>query len=404
MQLDPAPHRARGALLALVVLLCAACSPPGNTATVVLERLPPASAWPAASGDAARTSPARATGPRTGRVAWSRELEGAVVPGPVIAQDGSVLAASNGGVLHALDPRTGADRWIFDGGGSYGVDTSTSPAVLDDGTILWPGPGPALYGLSPAGRLLWTVPREGQVLSPAVVGRTAYVADASGALVAYDLPRGSEPRRRWTLEIGSPSYSSPAVGADGTVYAASGMRLVAVADRGTSARIRWSFRTPSLIEVSPAVGADDTVVIGSNDRDEYGLGPDGQVRWRYDRGDWTYSSAVVRDGLAYFGDHLGHVDVVDARTGQERHRLLGIPKEQGTSSAGTGIWTAPLVDAGGNVYAGSAAGHVYGFAADGTRLWDADVGGIVASYPALTADGTLLIGSTTGVLHAFADG
>lgn len=52
----------------------------------------------------------RPTGPRTGAIKWQRRLEGPVVPGPVEAPDGSVLAASNGGVLHALDPRTGELR------------------------------------------------------------------------------------------------------------------------------------------------------------------------------------------------------------------------------------------------------------------------------------------------------
>lgn len=67
------------------------------------------------------------------------------------------------------------------------------------------------------------------------------------------------------------------------------------------------------------------------------------------------------------------------------------------------MWTAPLVDRDQNVYVGTAAGHVYGFAPDGRRLWDASVGGIVASYPVLTADGTLVLGSSKGTLYAFHD-
>jgi outer membrane protein assembly factor BamB len=37
-----------------------------------------------------------------------RQLEGAVSPGPVIGSDGTVYAASNADVLHALNPSTGA--------------------------------------------------------------------------------------------------------------------------------------------------------------------------------------------------------------------------------------------------------------------------------------------------------
>lgn len=389
-------------LIALALTLCAGCSASSAPSAFVSRPLPPVSAWSTASGSAARTSPTGAVGPQTGRVAWRRTLEGAVVPGPVVGVDGSLLAASNGGVLHALDPATGADRWVYDGGGPYGTDLSTSPTVLVDGTVLWPGPGGRLHALAPDGGLLWTEQLDAFVLTPAAVQGRVYVGTAAGTLAALDVD-GRAHRRAWTLELGGTSYSSPAVGPDGTVLTAHDQEVVAVRDDGDRARVAWRFATRDVIEVSPAVAADGTVIVGTNSDDQYGLAPDGTVRWRFDRGDWTYSSPVVRDGVVWFGDHLGYLDVLDARTGALQHRALGIPREQGRTGAGTGVWTAPLVDADQDAYVGTAAGHVYGFDRDGRRLWDADVGGIVASYPALTADGLLAVGSTTGELWAFAD-
>lgn len=190
------------------------------------------------------------------------------------------------------------------------------------------------------------------------------------------------------------------MGPDGTVYVAHDRTVVAVADRGASSSTRWTYRAKDIIEVSLAVGSDGTVIVGTNNDDELGLTPSGKLRWRFDKGDWSYSSPVVRDGIAYFGDHLGYLDVVDARTGKQIQRDLGIPKAKGLNSNGTGVWTAPLVDGAGNVYFGTAAGHVYGFDAKGNRLWDLDAGAVVASYPALTADGTLVIGTSDGTLYA----
>jgi len=63
------------------------------------------------------------------------------------------------------------------------------------------------------------------------------------------------------------------------------------------------------------------------------------------------------------------------------------------SNDGIGVWTAPLVDAHHNVYLGTASGHILGFSYSGTKLFDVATAAIVASYPAMTADGTLLIGS-----------
>ena len=78
--------------------------------------------------------------------------------------DGTVFAAINAGVLHALDPATGADRWTFDGRGNYGTDLSTTPAVLASGTVLWPGPHNTLHALFTSGTLLWSERFRGFVL------------------------------------------------------------------------------------------------------------------------------------------------------------------------------------------------------------------------------------------------
>lgn len=322
-----------------------------------------------------------------------------MVPGPAIGVDGSVLAASNGGVLHALDPATGADRWTVDGGGPYGSDLSTTPAVRADGTILWPAPRGRLVALTRDGRQRWSLDLGGFVLSPALVGDRAYVATMRGRLVALDVS-GASPCTLWTLELGGTSYASPAVAPDGTIIAAHDAEAVAVRPDGS---VRWRFRARDTLEVSPAAGPDGLVVLGTNGDDEIGLNGDGTERWRFAKHDWSYSSPVVHDDKAYFGDHGGYLDVVDARSGRLLARQLGQNKADGRTASGTGFWTAPLVDAVGDSYGGTASGHVYGFGPDGRRLWEADVGGVVSCYPALDAAGTLLIGSSDGTLHAFGD-
>lgn len=379
----------------------AATRPTASTARAPLALPTAPTAWSQASGDAARSSATATIGPQQATVRWQRRLEGAVTPGAAVGTDGSVLLASDGGVLHALDPATGSDRWTVGGGGRYGSDLSTTPAVLGDGTILWPAPGNRLLALNQHGKMLWSQTFSGFVLSPAVVGGDrVYVGDQAGRLSALDVRPGGAHSTAWTLELGGTSYGSPAVGADGTVYTTTGRQLVAVTDRGTSGTVRWRFSARDTVEVSPAVAADGTVVLGTNGDDEIGVGPDGRERWRFPKGDFSYSSPVVRAGKAYFGDHLGYLDVLDAATGRQLRRDLGIPKAQGTTGDGTGVWTAPLVDAAGDVYSGTAAGRVYGTGPDGRRLFDLDAGSVVASYPALTADGTLVIGSQGGTVYA----
>lgn len=352
--------------------------------------------WPSFGHDPSHTGASQVVGPQSARIRWRRRLEGPVVPGPVVGRGGVVYAASNGGVLHALDLRTGRDRWTFDGGGSYGSDLSTVPAILPDGTILWPGPRSTLFALDRAGRLLWRETLPGQPLSPALTpGGDVIVADASGTVQQMALgARGQQPRRVWRVDAGDTSYAGPAVRGD-TVYTTVDDALVAI----RAGRIQWRVRAGAISEVSPAVTPDGTIVFGANDGIQYGVAPGGEVRWRHRSGALTYSSsAATRDGLVYFGDHHGFVNVLDGRSG----RLVARPLALGRSAArrSVGIWTAPVVDARHDVYFGTRPGHIYGFAASGRRLLDIDTGATVDSNPALASDGTLLIGSENGLLYA----
>ncbi|GAC1593066.1 MAG: hypothetical protein NVS3B21_13620 [Acidimicrobiales bacterium] len=312
-----------------------------------------------------------------------------------------MYAASNGGVLHALDPATGADRWTFDGGGSYGSDLSTSPAVQASGTVLWPGPRNILYALSNSGKLLWSQRFGGFVLSPADRGDgRVYVMDASGTLTALDVGPGLEHRLAWSITVGTSSYGSPVIAPDGSVVVTVDRAVVAVRDDGAAAGVAWRWSSAADIEVSAGVAPDGTVVVTPNDEWAYGVSPGGRLRWRWRTGDWSYSSAVVTaDGKAWFGDHLGYLDIVNTSTGQPVRRLPTIPKSE-PHPGGVGVWTAPAVDAVGDVYFGTVVGHVYGFGPAGARLFDIDTGGQVDSYPALDASGTLYIGSSVGALYA----
>jgi outer membrane protein assembly factor BamB len=149
--------------------------------------------------------------------------------------------------------------------------------------------------------------------------------------------------------------------------------------------------TPALVEVSPAIATDGVVVFGSDNRREYGVDPDGQVRWSDPIGNYTYSSPLALPGRrVIYGNHSGQMTLLDSDTGRVIRR-----------DAGTGqIWTAAAVDRAGDVYFATRLGQIYGFGADGRRRFDLDTGGKYDSYPALAPDGTLLVGGDNGTLYA----
>lgn len=348
--------------------------------------------WPAALHDARHSGASASAGPRTGAVRWRRRLEGAVTAGPVVGPDGTIYASSNGGVLHALDPATGADRWTHDSGHRGGGDLSVSPLVLPGGTVLLATAGRELVALSPAGRVLWTERLPGIPTSPASAdGHRVYVGDQSGNVTALQVDGGGH-RRLWTLSVGSGSYGSIVTAGSARLYTTTGSALVAIDDLGDHAVRAWT-RDPGddITEVSAGVAADQTALLGTNGGREWAYHPNGSPAWNAPRV-ITYSSPVTPNGgLAYVADHSGRVQAWETGTGRRAASYGPLPAQ---------IWSACVLDRDYRLYFGTQDGHAIGLAPDGTRLFDVTVGGEVDSYPALTGDGVLLIGSRNRMLTA----
>ncbi|MGP0030919.1 MAG: PQQ-binding-like beta-propeller repeat protein [Acidimicrobiales bacterium] len=348
--------------------------------------------WPEALHDPAHSAAASATGPSTGNLEWSRQLGGSITPGPSIGVNGVIYVATNGGVLYALDPSTGADLWTFNGGAPFTgeTDLSVSPLVLPSGSILWPGPDNTLYELSSSGQSLWSHRFSAMVLSPVLAGTTVYVELMSGTLWQLQIGKGT-PSLGWSLGIGHSSFGSPAVGHDGEVITTVDKSVVAVIDHGASGVVAWRHQTSASIEVSPSVGPNGDVYVTANDGSVYRLSPHGALEWRRHIGQESYSSSSVSaQGLLYFGDNGGNLNVVRSATG------VPVRVDHGRK----GIWSAQVVDAKGDVYFGTQGGEIYGYGPSGRRLFSLKASGPIDSYPALLGTGALVIGDEAGTLYA----
>ena len=330
-------------------------------------------------------------GPTSGRVLWTRDLEGNITPGPAIGPGGSIYVATNSGVLYALNPTSGANEWTFNGGMALGgeTDLSTTPLVLPSGDILWPGSRKTLFELSPTGALLWSHRFSAQPLSPALSGTRVYVEQMDGTLSAFDIAPAT-PQLVWSLSVGTTSYGSPVVAPNGTIITTAGRQVIDVADARSQGRIVWRYTTAAPIEVSSSVGADGTVVVSTNDRDVYALKSDGALKWKSERGTESYSSSSISGSLAYYGDNSGTLHVVREKSGTP------VATDSGTK----GIWAAQAIDGKGDVYFGTQGKQIYGFGPHGAKLFDITASGPIDSYPALTATGDLIIGDEAGTLYA----
>ncbi len=375
--------RALGLAAVVTLVVLAGPVPAGATA---------AAPWPEALHDPAHSAEASVPGPSTGKLEWSRQLMGSITPGPSIGANGDVYVATNAGVLHALDPATGADLWTFDGGGPFTgeSDLSVSPLVLPSGSILWPGPDDTLYELSSTGQSLWSHRFSAMVLSPVLAGTRVYVELMSGTLWQLQVGTGL-PTLGWSLSIGRTSFGSPAVGPDGEVVTTADKSVVAVIDRGTDGVVAWRHQATARIEVSPSVGPNGDVFVTANDGSAYGLSAHGALKWRRHIGQESYSSSSVSAaGLLYIGDNGGDLNIVRAATGAP------VRVDHGRK----GIWSAQVVDAKGDVYFGTQGGEIDGFGPSGRRLFSVKASRAIDSYPALSGSGVLVIGDEGGMLYA----
>ncbi|HUC05196.1 MAG TPA: PQQ-binding-like beta-propeller repeat protein [Acidimicrobiales bacterium] len=348
--------------------------------------------WPEALHDPAHSAGAPVVGPSTGTVEWTRQLDGNITPGPSIGTNGAVYVATNSGVLYALDLSTGDDLWTFEGGGPFRgeTDLSVSPLVLPSGSVLWPGPNDTLYEISPTGHALWSHRFGAMVLSPVLAGTRVYVELMSGTLWQLQIGSGV-PVLGWSLRIGHTSFGSPAVGTDGEVVTTADKSVVGVVDDGSRGVIAWRRQTGADIEVSPAVGPDGDVYVSANDGSVYRLSPHGALRWKRHIGQESYSSSSVSEaGMLYFGDNGGDLNVVRAATGA----LVRVDHGR------QGIWGAQAIDARGDVYFGTQGREIYGYGPSGRRLFTVTASGPIDSYPALSGNGTLVIGDEAGTLYA----
>ena len=349
--------------------------------------------WPTALHDARHSGTLAVVGPQSGRVLWSRQLGGSLTPGPVVGSDGTIYIATNSGVLHAIDPANGMDRWTLNGGGPFTgeTDLSVSPLILPSGSLLWPAPKNVLDEVSASGAVTWSHQFSAEVLSPVLSGSSVYVVSTDGTVSALRLG-GTQPIIAWSLALGSRSFGSPVLDGTGQIVTTAGRTVVAVADDRTHGSIAWRHALSATVEVSASADAKGDVFVTDNGGMAYSFGRSGKRLWSRRVGQESYSSSSVGPtGLLFVGDNGGRLNVVRATTGAPVRRV---------DTASAGLWAAQAIDKRDDVYVGTRSSSVEGFGPTGRRLFRVQVSSNVDGYPALTANGTLIIGDQAGVLYA----
>ena len=236
---------------------------------------------------------------------WTFSTGGPVTSSPAIAEDGALLFGSHDGKLYAIS-RDGSIKWQH----ATGDIIFSSPAVTHDGTIYIGSDDDHLYAIGPKSDKPRWVFQVGSCPQRVGVGPEASRCDVdAGPTIGPDgviytggdgiyaiNPDGT---LRWRFATNGHVASAPALLADGTVVAGSQDDLIyAIAPGGFK---RWDFRTGGDVDSSPSVGDDGTIYVGSDDHKLYALNPDGTLRWAFNTGGDLRASPALGNGVVYIG-------------------------------------------------------------------------------------------------------
>ena len=318
---------------------------------------------------------------------WKFPTGSFVYSSPAVA-DGLVFVASYDTNVYAIDEYSGQQKWAF----YTGSVIFSSPAVANGVVYVGSRNGGIMYALNEqTGSEIWGRGYLNYFIaaSPVVAdGKIFYSSWCSascfqnGQFVALDAATGAAVWANATLPSASLS-SSPAVDSGRVFFGLDDGSVTALNETSGKAIWRVVPGGAATIRNAPTV-AYGRVYIGSSNK-FFALNEiTGATVWSFNTGNSNSTSAVVSNGVAYFGTGKGNVYAVNATTGVQIW----------TATTGASVSSSPALSLGSNaILVGSNDHYLYAFnATSGARFWRFVTSAAIWSSPAI-ADGRVFFGS-----------
>jgi outer membrane protein assembly factor BamB len=248
-----------------------------------------------------------------GTVKWADSVGSSVSSTGALGANGTAYFQTEDSTVIALRS-DGTQLWSFFTGGG-----NSSPVVGTDGTVYATNQDGIVYALDPdSGSQKWTSILGSPVIQAPAIDPTRnvlYVVTDAGLLQTIDLSNGGA---LWSYLAGADA-SGPAIGTDGTIYVGGEGKLTAVNPDG-SGMAKWVF-TPAMAGVvsTPAITVDGYIyvlVVAGKKRlalqgtdSLYAVNSDGTLRWACGLGegqsdpDYPLSAPKIdAGGFIYVGD------------------------------------------------------------------------------------------------------
>lgn len=262
----------------------------------------------------------------TGEKLWEFSTKGEVYSSACL-HGGLIFFGSGDGNLYAIDMNSGKEVWQFKSEGEKTYDLwdyyLSSPKV--DGDLVYWGSGDGnVYAIQmETGITKWKFKTKGIVHADPVIHKDKiFIGSFDGNLYALDKKSGE---LIWKFKTLGAQYFpkgeiQKAVLVDnGTVYFGSRDYNLYALDEHTGT-VKWNMREPEGWIIATPVANKDHIFFGTSDAHKFYCYQknSGAKVWEINVGMRVYGSAILHNGLVYFGTFDGKVLGVDAKTGEEK--------------------------------------------------------------------------------------
>lgn len=260
---------------------------------------------------------------KSGKLAWEKKLDVAVVPGledGLVANETTVFAGAGKGLV-ALDARTGREIWKNSSWSQREGTTCTLSLSPDEDVLIGSVQWGAMYANDArTGKLLWAKSEDGirfRSSSPSMHDGAMYFLSESSLFVLSE--KTGEILAVKKLPFSVEATSSPLVTRGEIIFGTAGEGIVAL-DRKTL-DIKWKYRTgKAMIYTSPYTNGEmaqvestpvlsgDIVIVGASDGTFYAVNrKNGSLMWRHKTGSPILTTVAV-SGNTFFGtDFSGNI-------------------------------------------------------------------------------------------------
>lgn len=303
---------------------------------------------------------------------WTLALNSQITAPIALADDGTLMAATEDGWLYAISPG-GRVAWRFQIGPTVGA-----PSVGEDGTVYVENKEQQVFAIAADGAQKWTTAgRRGarrnlhgdSVWRAGALDGVFYYTFAGDAVQAFSVSTGAA---QWAADDGFQMAGAVAVSPSGSVLYPGNGRVDAVDFLGKSV---WRY---------PALGTPYFEAVRAN----RGRPPDGGL--------WLDSPiAVNSDGTMYATAELERFVALNP-DGSLKWEFMA-------RGSGRSI-QSPVIARDGTIFFACSDGTLYAINPDGTKKWAVPTGSSIAVSPILADDGTILLANQSGVLMVSPEG